>query len=88
MVGAEANGLVLIVAEIRHGRRQYVLRLLIGIAREVMSLALEPGEIERLRRTVRGDRGARGGDDSRGRQVRTGHLTRGQGKSSFQKSSV
>jgi hypothetical protein len=60
MVRAEAQRLVLIVTELRHGRRQRILGGLIGIARELSGLTLEPGIVEglaggRARRRGRGN---------------------------------
>src|ERR1700685_1125645 len=50
MVRAKAQGLKLIVAQLRHCRRQRILRKLKGAAGELAGLTLEPGIVEGLAR--------------------------------------
>src|SRR5271170_64468 len=78
MIGAEAQRLVLIVAELRHRRRQHLFGGLKGVGGEKTRLAFEPRVVERLRRTAPGNARGRGGGN------RVGEFAGGQHHRSLQ----
>ncbi len=79
VVGAKAQRLKLIVAELRHRRRLNILRGLKGIAGELARLPLEPGIVEGLDGLRRGRRGCgHGCGRPRHRRGRGGELRIGQ----------